>query len=131
MGKQGVAEIGLFKIRGHLSKEFIRGYADIHRKLKLPPDPFPNLICYLQRRAEEVDGRGHIEKGLVDAEFFNVRTVIRQKLHHLPGFLKIYFKTGRNNGKGWALSQCLADWLAGYDSISFRRGGFCQNDSMP
>ena len=97
--------IRLFKVRGHFCQKLVGGNAYIDSKAKLPVYPFPYAIGSLCRSAKKMNGFCHIEKGLVNAEFLNVRGVFLKKLYQFFGVFQVKVKAGRNNGQLWTFFQ--------------------------
>ena len=124
---QGMAQIWLFKIRGHLCQKLVGGNAYIHCKSQLFFHPSSYLIRHLIRLPEKMDGAGHVQKCLVDAELLHIRRIFFQKADELFGKIQVHIKAGGHRHKRGALFQCLGHRLSGDNAISPGGSGFGQH----
>lgn len=130
MGEQRVAFIRLLEIRGHLGQQLVGGHADVDGEAQLVPDALPDPVGHLQGLPEEMDGLGHVEENLIDAEFLMIRGVGLQKLHHPVGALDIVVKAGGYHGQLRTFAQGLSQGFAGGDPVLLGEGGLGQHDAV-
>ena len=69
--KEAVYLIRFFKIRCHLGKEFVSGYADIYRIAKTIMDLLADLLrCLCRRMPGQQRTAGHIGESFINAILF-------------------------------------------------------------
>ena len=129
--KQGMALVRLFKIRGHLGQKFVAGNTDVHSESQFPPDPFPYPVGCCQRVAKKMDGSCHIQEDLINAEFFMVRRIFLQQLHHFSGTPDIKIKTGRHHGQVRAFAARLGQGFSCGDPVFLCKRRFGQHNAVP
>ena len=77
-----------------------------------------------------MNGFGHVQKGFVNTEFFNIRRIFRKQGEHLPGISGIDIKTGGDNDQLRTFSQGGSNGFCRYHTVFFRRRGFGQDDTV-
>ena len=96
--------IRLFKVTGHLGKQFILSDTNIDSKTKLISNSV--LDSVRQRYGIRIDpmGAAHIEIALIDAGFFYDRGIFSANIHELSGvlFIKLEIRSGHEKIRAFA-----------------------------
>ena len=105
LGEERMGFIGLFEIRSHFGQQLVTGNSDIDGEFQLFSDPFPDLVRYFVWPAKQVNGFCHVQKGLIDAEFLNIRGIFGKQVQHLSGITGVNIKAGGHDDEFRTLAQ--------------------------
>jgi len=79
---------------GKSGQQLVTGNSDIDGEFQLFSDPFPDLVRYFVWPAKQVNGFCHVQKGLIDAEFLDIRGIFGKQVQHLSGITGVNIKAG-------------------------------------
>ena len=105
LGEERMGFIGLFEIRSHFGQQLVTGNSDIDGEFQLFSDPFPDLVRYFVWPAKQVNGFCHVQKGLIDAEFLDIRGIFGKQVQHLSGITGVNIKAGGHDDEFRTLAQ--------------------------
>ena len=120
--------IWFFKIRCHLSQQFIRGYSYIYGKTKLIAYCIFNLHSTIYWRMKSMRNTGKIQKAFIYTDLFYIWCIIPQKIHKPFTVFLIAPVIRRYHHKIRTLTK--RNRFPRTDAISFSRLGLGKHNAM-